>query len=51
LLPGVTDLHTAAVEFSADAPVQLDGEYAGRTPGRFEIVRDSLSVLLPADYR
>jgi diacylglycerol kinase family enzyme len=32
-------------------PVQLDGEYAGRTPGRFEIVKDSLTVLLPAAYR
>lgn len=51
LLPGVTDLHTDSVECSADAPVQLDGEYAGRTPGRFGIEKDALSVLLPAGYR
>jgi YegS/Rv2252/BmrU family lipid kinase len=51
LLPGVTDLHTESLECSADVPVQLDGEYAGRTPGRFQIVRDSLSLLLPSDYR
>jgi YegS/Rv2252/BmrU family lipid kinase len=51
LLPGVTDLHTDSVECSADVPVQLDGEYAGRTPGRFEIVKDSLNLLLPSAYR
>ena len=51
LLPGVTKLHADSIECSADVPVQLDGEYAGRTPGRFEIVKDSLTVLLPAAYR
>lgn len=51
LLPGVTDLHTDSVECSADVPVQLDGEYAGRTPGRFGIEKDALSLLLPATYR
>jgi diacylglycerol kinase family enzyme len=51
LMPGVTDLHTGCVECSADVPVQLDGEYVGRTPGRFEIVPDALTVLLPAAYR
>lgn len=51
LLPGVTTLRTKSVECSADVPVQLDGEYAGRTPGRFEIVPDALNVLLPAAYR
>ncbi len=51
LLPGVTDLHTDSVECSADVPVQLDGEYAGRTPGSFGIAKDALSVLLPPAYR
>jgi diacylglycerol kinase family enzyme len=51
LLPGVSDLHTDSVECSADVPVQLDGEYAGRTPGRFGIEKDALTVLLPAAYR
>lgn len=51
LVPGVTDLHTETLECSADVPVQLDGEYAGRTPGRFEIVKDALNVLLPSGYR
>jgi YegS/Rv2252/BmrU family lipid kinase len=51
LLPGVTDLDTGSVECSADVPVQLDGEYAGRTPGRFDIVPDALTVLLPSGYR
>ena len=51
LFPGITDLHTGAVECSADVPVQLDGEYVGRTPGRFEIVADALTVLLPSGYR
>jgi YegS/Rv2252/BmrU family lipid kinase len=51
LLPGVTDVHTESVECSADVPVQLDGEYVGRTPGRFEIVPDALTVLLPSGYR
>jgi diacylglycerol kinase (ATP) len=51
LLPGVTDLHTDSVECSANVPVQLDGEYAGRTPGRFGIEKDALSLLLPAAYR
>ena len=51
VLPGVTDLHAASVECHGDVPVQLDGEYAGRTPGRFEIIKDSLSLLLPSGYR
>jgi diacylglycerol kinase family enzyme len=51
LLPGVTDLHADSVDCSADVPVQLDGEYAGRTPGHFGIEKDSLSVLLPSTYR
>ena len=51
LLPGVTDMDSDSVECSADAPVQLDGEYSGRTPGRFEIEKNALTVLLPAGYR
>jgi len=51
LWPGVTRLRTNSIECSEDVPVQLDGEYAGRTPGRFEIVPEALNVLLPAAYR
>ena len=51
LWPGVTTLRTNSVECSADVPVQLDGEYVGRTPGRFEIVPGALNVLLPAAYQ
>lgn len=51
LLPGVTDVHSEAVECGASAPVQLDGEYVGRTPGRFEIEKNALSLLLPSGYR
>ncbi len=51
LLPGVTDVHSESIECGASAPVQLDGEYVGRTPGRFAIEKNALSLLLPVGYR
>lgn len=31
--------------------IQVDGEYAGRLPGKVEIVPDALTLLVPPDYR
>jgi len=50
-MPGVHTIHAQRVELSGDAHVQIDGEYAGRMPGRFEIVQDALTMLVPPGYR
>jgi diacylglycerol kinase family enzyme len=39
------------VEFSGDAHVQIDGEYAGRAPTTLEIAPDALTLLMPETYR
>jgi diacylglycerol kinase (ATP) len=48
---GVHTVRAEQVELSGDAHVQIDGEYAGRMPARFEIVPDALTILTPASYR
>jgi diacylglycerol kinase (ATP) len=48
---GVHTVRAEQVELSGDAHVQIDGEYAGRMPARFEIVPDALTILAPASYR
>jgi diacylglycerol kinase (ATP) len=50
-LPGVHTVHARQIELSGEAHVQIDGEYAGRIPGRFEIVPDALTILVPPVYR
>ena len=50
-LPGVTTFATDSVKFSGRAPIQLDGEFVGYTPARFEVVPDALTLLMPEDYR
>ena len=48
---GVHTVRAGQIEFSGDAHLQIDGEYAGRMPGRFEIVPDALTILAPSLYR
>jgi len=48
---GVHTVRAAQVELCGDAHLQIDGEYAGRMPGRFEIVPDALTILAPSVYR
>jgi diacylglycerol kinase family enzyme len=31
--------------------MQVDGEYAGRLPGKVEVVPDALTLLIPESYR
>lgn len=50
-MPGVHTVYARHIELSGDAHVQIDGEYAGRLPARFEIVPDALTILAPAVYR
>ena len=50
-MPGVHTFRTARVEFSGEAHVQIDGEYAGRAPASFEIAPDALTLLMPETYR
>jgi diacylglycerol kinase (ATP) len=50
-MEGVHTLRGTCVEFSGDAHMQIDGERAGRLPGRFEIVPDALTILAPPAYR
>lgn len=49
-MPGVRTARAGSVELSGDVHVQVDGEYAGRTPARFEIVPDALTLLIPPTY-
>ncbi len=50
-MPGVHTVHARQIEVSGSAHVQIDGEYAGRIPARFEIVPDALTLLVPPVYR
>ena len=48
---GVHTVRAGQIEICGDAHVQIDGEYAGRMPARFEIVPDALTILAPSVYR
>ncbi len=52
---GVTILRAREARFGAASDervyMQVDGEYAGRLPGKVEIVPDALTLLAPAAYR
>ena len=50
-MPGVHTFRAARVEFSGEAHVQIDGEYAGRAPASFEIAPNALTLLMPETYR
>ncbi len=50
-MPGVSTLRAKRIEFSGNAEVQIDGEYGGRLPARFEIVPDAVTLMLPPGYR
>ena len=53
-LSGVEVLRTRALEVSAAADprvyIQIDGEYAGRGPAKFEIVPDAVTLLVPPEF-
>lgn len=49
-MPGVHTLRTTRLELAGDAPIQIDGEFAGRAPAALEIVPSSLSLLIPESY-
>jgi diacylglycerol kinase family enzyme len=49
-MPGVHTVRSTKIEVLGDAPVQIDGEYIGRSPATIEIVRDALTILLPESY-
>jgi len=50
-MPGVRTFHAGRVDFTGDVPLQIDGEFAGRLPASFEIVRGALTLLLPRTYK
>jgi diacylglycerol kinase family enzyme len=54
-MSGVTILRAreATLRPASGEPVhmQVDGEYAGRLPGKIEIVPDALTLLIPEAYR
>ena len=49
-MTGVHTLRASRVEFSGDAHIQIDGEYAGRLPACFETVPNALTLLTPKAY-
>jgi YegS/Rv2252/BmrU family lipid kinase len=49
-MPGVRTVRASTVELTGDVHVQVDGEYAGRAPARFEIVPAALTLLIPPAY-
>lgn len=49
-MPGVRTVRATRIEITCDAPIQTDGEYAGRSPATVEIVRDALTLLVPESY-
>ncbi|MEQ1947120.1 MAG: diacylglycerol kinase family protein [Bryobacteraceae bacterium] len=51
VLPGVQTVRATEMEFSGEAPVQIDGEAVGSLPVRFEIVPSALTLLVPPRYK
>jgi diacylglycerol kinase (ATP) len=49
-MPGVHTVRSTKVELRGDAPMQIDGEYVGRSPATVEIIRDALTMLMPESY-
>ena len=49
-MPGVHTVRSTRIELLGDAPVQVDGEYVGRSPATIELVRDALTILVPESY-
>jgi diacylglycerol kinase (ATP) len=49
-MPGVHTVRSKRVELAGDAPIQIDGEYVGRSPATIEIVPDALTLLVPESY-
>jgi diacylglycerol kinase family enzyme len=49
-MPGVHTVRATRVELLGDAPIQIDGEYLGRSPATIEIVPDALTILVPESY-
>ncbi len=47
---GVHTVHADRVELVGDVHVQIDGEYAGKTPAVFEIVPDAVTLVVPPTY-
>jgi YegS/Rv2252/BmrU family lipid kinase len=51
---GMTGVHTVRgdlLELPGAAHLQVDGEYAGESPARIDIVPGALTLLMPPDYR
>jgi YegS/Rv2252/BmrU family lipid kinase len=49
-LPGVRTVRATKLELRGDAPIQIDGEYVGRSPATLEIIPDALTMLMPDSY-
>jgi diacylglycerol kinase family enzyme len=49
-MPGVHTVRSTRIELLGDAPIQVDGEYMGRSPATIEIVPDALTILVPESY-
>jgi diacylglycerol kinase family enzyme len=47
----VHTVRAGCVEMTGDVHLQVDGEYAGRLPARFEIVPGALTLLIPPSYK
>jgi diacylglycerol kinase family enzyme len=50
-IKGVRLLHAGRIDFAGNVHLQIDGEYAGRIPARFEIVPRALTLLMPSAYK
>jgi diacylglycerol kinase (ATP) len=50
-MPGVHTARVSSLQVFSPAPVQVDGEFIGMAPARFEIIPDALTLLMPEDYR
>lgn len=49
-MPGVHTVRSTKIELRGDAPIQIDGEYVGRSPATIEIVPSALTLLMPESY-
>jgi diacylglycerol kinase family enzyme len=46
----VNTVRATHLELHGNAPIQIDGEFVGRTPATVDLVPDALTLLIPPAY-
>ena len=46
-LKDISYFRTDSVEIEGDSHIQIDGDYAGKTPAKIEVVKNALKLIVP----